>query len=123
MYALLALVVALCPSVQGGLDEHVLAALKDKFGEKLQVGLCCCCLVKRWSTVGQWLVNAGQHSNKHFVHEQRDVCLGVCAAWGSVTRGDQGVHLAVLSLHGVDTLCSPEQADAGPWLSCPHPGC
>lgn len=36
MYALLALVVALCPSVQGGLDEHVLAALKDKFGEKLQ---------------------------------------------------------------------------------------
>lgn len=39
MYALLALVVALCPSVQSGLDEHVLAALKDKFGEKLQV--CC----------------------------------------------------------------------------------
>jgi hypothetical protein len=37
MYALLALVVAMCPSVQGGLDEHVLAALKDKFGEKLQV--------------------------------------------------------------------------------------
>lgn len=37
MYALLALVVALCPSVQSGLDEHVLAALKDKFGEKLQV--------------------------------------------------------------------------------------
>jgi translation initiation factor 3 subunit L len=36
MYALLALVVALCPSVQGGLDEHVLAALKDKYGEKLQ---------------------------------------------------------------------------------------
>lgn len=41
MYALLALVVALCPSVQSGLDEHVLAALKDKYGEKLQV---CCCL-------------------------------------------------------------------------------
>lgn len=38
MYALLALVVALCPAVQGSLDEHVLAALKDKFGEKLQVG-------------------------------------------------------------------------------------
>ena len=37
MYALLALVVALCPAVQGSLDEHVLAALKDKFGEKLQV--------------------------------------------------------------------------------------
>eukprot|EP00878_Enallax_costatus_P013369 GHUV01013977.1.p1 GENE.GHUV01013977.1~~GHUV01013977.1.p1 ORF type:complete len:491 (+),score=162.12 GHUV01013977.1:606-2078(+) len=36
MYALLALVVALCPSVQSGLDEHVLAALKDKYGEKLQ---------------------------------------------------------------------------------------
>jgi hypothetical protein len=37
MYALLALVVALCPAVQTSLDEHVLAALKDKFGEKLQV--------------------------------------------------------------------------------------
>eukprot|EP00775_Hariotina_reticulata_P005213 gene5213-5451_t len=36
MYALLALVVAVCPNVQNTLDEHVLAALKDKFGEKLQ---------------------------------------------------------------------------------------
>jgi translation initiation factor 3 subunit L len=38
MYALLALAVALCPNVQNTLDEHVLAALKDKFGEKMQVG-------------------------------------------------------------------------------------
>jgi hypothetical protein len=37
MYALLALVVGLCPAVQNTLDEHVLVALKDKFGEKLQV--------------------------------------------------------------------------------------
>uniref|UniRef100_A0A383V606 Eukaryotic translation initiation factor 3 subunit L n=1 Tax=Tetradesmus obliquus TaxID=3088 RepID=A0A383V606_TETOB len=36
MYALLALVVGLCPAVQSTLDEHVLVALKDKFGEKLQ---------------------------------------------------------------------------------------
>jgi nitrogen fixation/metabolism regulation signal transduction histidine kinase len=39
MYALLALVVGLCPAVQNTLDEHVLVALKDKFGEKLQVKL------------------------------------------------------------------------------------
>jgi hypothetical protein len=44
MYALLALVVAMCPSVQSGLDEHVVAALKDKFGEKLQVGNKTLCL-------------------------------------------------------------------------------
>lgn len=44
MYALLALVVALCPAVQGSLDEHVLAALKDKFGEKLQVRLWGVCV-------------------------------------------------------------------------------
>jgi hypothetical protein len=30
-------VVGLCPAVQNTLDEHVLVALKDKFGEKLQV--------------------------------------------------------------------------------------
>jgi hypothetical protein len=53
MYALLALVVALCPSVQGGLDEHVLAALKDKFGEKLQVGSSkSTCAV--WRVVPGW---------------------------------------------------------------------
>jgi translation initiation factor 3 subunit L len=47
MYALLALVVGLCPAVQNTLDEHVLVALKDKFGEKLQVIVICVMLLEQ----------------------------------------------------------------------------
>jgi hypothetical protein len=56
MYALLALVVGLCPAVQNTLDEHVLVALKDKFGEKLQVTMWhCYMMLFEWYLVGIWL--------------------------------------------------------------------